>query len=70
MSAVNKGSIFRFLTKPWDDDELKITIEDGFKRHQEIFCERLKRESLQQGNNELGKANSGLQAVKDDLENK
>lgn len=26
ISAINEGSVFRFLTKPWDEDELKLTI--------------------------------------------
>lgn len=29
--AVNKGHIFRYLEKPWNDDELKKTIDDSFK---------------------------------------
>jgi response regulator RpfG family c-di-GMP phosphodiesterase len=28
--AVNRGHIFRYLEKPWNDDELKKTIEDSF----------------------------------------
>jgi PAS domain S-box-containing protein len=27
MSAVNKGQVYRFLTKPWDKNDLKITID-------------------------------------------
>ena len=26
ISAINEGSVFRFLTKPWDEDELKLTL--------------------------------------------
>lgn len=28
--AVNRGQIFRYLSKPWDDDELKKTIEESY----------------------------------------
>ena len=28
--AVNRGQIFRYLQKPWNDDELKKTIEDSY----------------------------------------
>ena len=28
--AVNRGQIFRYLQKPWIDDELKKTIEDSY----------------------------------------
>jgi len=26
IAAINDGAVFRFLTKPWDDDEVKLTI--------------------------------------------
>jgi response regulator RpfG family c-di-GMP phosphodiesterase len=29
--AVNKGHIFRYLEKPWNDDELKKTIDESFQ---------------------------------------
>ncbi|MDO8998572.1 MAG: response regulator [Bacteroidota bacterium] len=29
--AVNRGHIFRYLQKPWNDEELKKTIEDSFQ---------------------------------------
>ena len=28
--AVNRGSVFRFLTKPWDDGQLRSQIRDAF----------------------------------------
>ena len=30
--AINDGAIFRVLQKPWDDDELKLTIHLAFQR--------------------------------------
>ncbi|MBF0107199.1 MAG: HD domain-containing protein [Deltaproteobacteria bacterium] len=27
MNAINKGEVYRFLTKPWNNDELKLTIQ-------------------------------------------
>lgn len=32
--AVNRGQIFRYLEKPWNDAELKKTIEDSYKVYQ------------------------------------
>ena len=29
ISAINEGEIFRFLTKPWEDDMLKLTIREA-----------------------------------------
>ena len=33
LEAVNRGEIYRFLTAPWDDDQLKKSIQDAFRRH-------------------------------------
>ena len=32
--AINRGSIYRFLTKPWNDDELRGHIADAFRSHE------------------------------------
>jgi PAS domain S-box-containing protein/diguanylate cyclase (GGDEF)-like protein len=32
--SVNRGAVFRFLTKPWDDDLLREQVRDAFSRHQ------------------------------------
>ncbi|WP_179958254.1 EAL domain-containing protein [Chitinimonas arctica] len=31
--SVNRGAVFKFLTKPWDDDLLRDQIRDAFRRH-------------------------------------
>lgn len=32
--AINRGAIYRFLTKPWDDDELRGHIQAAFADHE------------------------------------
>ena len=32
--AINRGEIFKFLTKPWDDDELLASLRDAFQLHE------------------------------------
>ena len=32
ISAINHGEIYRFLTKPWDDTELKVTLHLAFEQ--------------------------------------
>ena len=32
-TAINRGAIYKFLTKPWDDTELRTTIQEAFRRH-------------------------------------
>jgi len=31
IKAINEGKLFRFLSKPWDDTELKVTILNAMK---------------------------------------
>ncbi len=33
LDAVNRGEIYRFLTKPWDDNVLRQNIKDAFSRY-------------------------------------
>lgn len=34
LDALNRGEVYRFLTKPWDDQLLKHTVVDALRRHQ------------------------------------
>ncbi len=45
--AINEGSVFKFLTKPWDDDQLREQIREAF-RYYELSSEneRLAREVM------------------------
>jgi EAL domain-containing protein (putative c-di-GMP-specific phosphodiesterase class I)/ActR/RegA family two-component response regulator len=38
--AVNRGAVFKFLTKPWDDDQLRELIRDAFRRFQPTTAAR------------------------------
>jgi diguanylate cyclase (GGDEF)-like protein/PAS domain S-box-containing protein len=31
--SVNRGAVFKFLTKPWDDDSLREHVRDAFRRY-------------------------------------
>jgi diguanylate cyclase (GGDEF)-like protein/PAS domain S-box-containing protein len=31
--AINRGAIYKFLTKPWDDDDLRAHVLEAFRRH-------------------------------------
>ncbi|MDB5814068.1 MAG: histidine kinase [Rhodocyclales bacterium] len=33
-SAINEGSVYKFLTKPWDDEQLRANIADAVRRKQ------------------------------------
>jgi YesN/AraC family two-component response regulator len=47
VEAINKGKIFHYLTKPWDEDELEMTI----KRAHETFQEQQKIKAMNQNLN-------------------
>lgn len=34
--AINRGAIYKFLTKPWDDDQLREQIREGFRLSKEL----------------------------------
>jgi diguanylate cyclase (GGDEF)-like protein/PAS domain S-box-containing protein len=38
--AINRGAIYKFLTKPWDDDQLREQIRDAFRLAKEIQSSR------------------------------
>lgn len=33
IEAINNGRVYRYITKPWDNKELKLTIENAFQLH-------------------------------------
>lgn len=33
IEAINKGKIYRYITKPWDREEMKITIDNGLETY-------------------------------------
>ena len=54
VAAINEGHIYRFIPKPWNDDELRITIQNCLERY---FLQKKNRELLDQ----LGAANQVLE---------
>lgn len=59
--AINRGAIYKFLTKPWEDDLLRANVEEAFQRYEmKIENARLAQE-LQQANDELKRINQDLE---------
>lgn len=59
--AINRGAIYKFLTKPWEDDLLRANVEEAFLHHE------LKRENARL-NRELREANESLLRINRELE--
>jgi response regulator RpfG family c-di-GMP phosphodiesterase len=63
IAAINEGQIYRHISKPWNDDELLLTVRDALDRR---ALEREKRRLEQltaQQNIELKKLNAGLEEM-------
>jgi two-component system NtrC family sensor kinase len=54
VAAINEGHIYKFIPKPWNDDELRITIQNCLER---FFLLKNNRELLE----ELASANQALE---------
>jgi response regulator RpfG family c-di-GMP phosphodiesterase len=54
VDAVNKGKIFHYLSKPWNEEELDMTINRAYEKY-------LEQQKLKQENKELGTSNEQLE---------
>ncbi|HTD06261.1 EAL domain-containing protein [Undibacterium sp.] len=63
--AINEGAIYKFLTKPWEDDQLRSNIQEAF--HYKEMSDENRRLSfqIQTTNQELAKANRQLADILD-----
>jgi diguanylate cyclase (GGDEF)-like protein/PAS domain S-box-containing protein len=59
--AINEGAIYKFLTKPWEDEQLRTHIQEAFlQKEMSDDNHRLDRE-VQEANRELADVNGRLQ---------
>jgi two-component system NtrC family sensor kinase len=61
VSAINEGHIYKFIPKPWNDDELKVTIVNAL----ELYYLNKKNIELSE---ELKSKNEELEKINDNLE--
>jgi len=54
VDAVNKGKIFHYLAKPWNEEELDLTINRGFEKY-------LEKKKLAELNDKLAVSNDQLE---------
>lgn len=58
--AINEGSIYKFLTKPWDDEQLRFHISEAFMQKEMFDENRQLGIKIQTANQELASANRQL----------
>lgn len=59
--AINEGAIYKFLSKPWDDDMLKAEIEEAFRRKALHDENKRLTEQVREANAELTRVNAQLE---------
>ncbi|MHB8222227.1 MAG: response regulator [Desulfurivibrionaceae bacterium] len=55
VAAINEGQIYKFIPKPWNDDELKVTIAKAVERYFLVQANNQLNEELRQANDELSR---------------
>ena len=55
VAAINEGQIYKFIPKPWNDDELKVAIAKAVERYFLVKANNELNEELRQANDELSR---------------
>lgn len=70
VDAINRGEVYRLISKPWNDQELRVTIRQALETvRMRRELERLHGVARDQ-NRELQRVNAALQSMNHDLEGK
>jgi FixJ family two-component response regulator len=63
MEAINKGGIYRYILKPWNDQELKITVKRAIERYDLVQQNMGLTQELKQKNITLENLNQNLEQM-------
>lgn len=63
VSAINEGQVYRFVAKPWNDDDLKHTIRLALDHYELQRKNELLLEELKKSNQELKSVNENLELL-------
>lgn len=63
IKAINEIGIYKYIEKPWDNEDLKITIDNAFERTDLIISLEEKIKELNSTQEELKKVNSHLESL-------
>jgi len=61
VSAINEGGIYRYILKPWSDDDLKLSIKSAIQQYNLIHENRQLTRDLAEKNLELAQLNEQLE---------
>ncbi|HVM97181.1 MAG TPA: sigma-54 dependent transcriptional regulator [Candidatus Acidoferrales bacterium] len=60
IQAINAGSVYRYLTKPWEKEDLAITVRRGLEAHRLAADNARLRQELERANERLRVENANL----------
>lgn len=66
--SINKGHVYKFLLKPWNDDNLKLDIKRALEQYGLVRANKELHEMVLQQNEELQAMNENLQEMNENLE--
>ncbi|MFA7403562.1 MAG: response regulator [Pelobacteraceae bacterium] len=66
VAAINEGQIYKFIAKPWNDDDLLRTVREVLDRHELRASNRRLLEELSDANTELKMINDNLNEIVDE----
>lgn len=61
VDAINLGGIYRYILKPWNDDDLKLTVREAVERFELVEQNKRLTRELQETNTELAELNESLE---------
>ncbi len=61
MDAINQGEVYRFITKPWNDQDLKLTVKRALQQRDLVLENRRLNELTRKQNEELKELNRDLE---------
>jgi len=61
--SINKGHVYKFLLKPWNDQSLKLEIRQALDQYDLILANKLLDQKVLQQNEELKRINENLEAL-------
>ncbi len=61
MDAINQGEVYRFITKPWNEQELKLTVKRALEQRDLLLENRRLNELIKRQNDELMELNRNLE---------
>ena len=67
VDAINEGNVYRYITKPWEPEELKTIIAQAMEQHALLMERKRLVEELEQANERLRTANEDLKRANQEL---